>query len=115
MVLNPFLVVLDLLLHLIDRATQRRHDILRLAVADELVFVFRLRENLDRLEFVLEIDRHLDEVEAVEEVKELLGLLTDFRLMLFAQMPVSGRYFHLHRTPRGAAGVTGTDRDDTAE
>ena len=82
-VLELFLVVLDLLLDPVGRQVERVMHVAVLVGRDELVLVLGVGDDLDRrLAFPLavEVHRHRDGRQPVEVVQQLLGLLLELLL-----------------------------------
>jgi hypothetical protein len=99
-ILDFFLVVLDLLFDLIRGKNKSVLDIGIPVDRDELVLVFRVSQDLDGylpLALAVEIHRYRDGCEAVEEVKQLLGLFVKKFMGIVSQVPMPGGYCHLHR------------------
>jgi hypothetical protein len=98
-ILQLFLVMLDLVLDPFSGKVERRHHV-RVAIRrHELMFVFGVCQNFDS-EFVVpitvEVYRYRDLRESVEEMKQLFSLFLKLLLVFFAQVPMSGRDCHLH-------------------
>ncbi len=99
MILNLFLVVLDLHLHFVDGGNHHLHQIFASRNAHEVVLVFAVHQHFNgtlMLMILSEIDCHCDERDPFKIVKQFLSLGGDFGLMSFAQMPVAGGDSYLH-------------------
>ena len=70
MVLDPFLVLAQLLIDPIQGPIDRRAELLRALGGDEIVLVFRGNEDFDVLVGAGDVDDHLDHHEAVEVIFE---------------------------------------------
>ena len=92
-VLDLFLVVLDLLLDLVGRQVERVVHVAVLVGRDELVLVLGDGDDLDvhlAVALAVEVDRDLDQRQPVEVVEQLLGLLLELLLDVVVQVPVAG-------------------------
>lgn len=100
MVLDFFLVVLDLLF---DPVGGKAEGMMHIGIAidrHKLVFVFRVGKDFDSnltLALTVKIHRYRDGREAIEEVKQLLGLILELLLDIVIQMPMPDGDCHLHR------------------
>jgi len=96
-VLDPFLVPVDLLLGLVDRQIHGGEQFFVPFASHKVVLVFRINSNFNFLVGrILQIDRDFNHCYPVEIMEEFGRLLPNFRLVSFTQVPVPGGYFYLH-------------------
>jgi hypothetical protein len=102
-VLDLFLVVSDLLLDPVGREVERVVHVAVLVGGNELVLVLGVSDDLDvnfSLAFAVKVDRDRDLREPIKVMEQFLGLFLELLLGLVRQLPVPGRYCHLHGEPR---------------
>lgn len=97
MFLNFLFVAVDLLLDPIDGRVYRREKFPVVILGDKIVLVLGIDFDFDLLDaLVAYIDGDLNHGDAIEEMKELFGFRLDLRLMIFAEVPMTGGDFDLH-------------------
>jgi hypothetical protein len=96
MVLDPFLVLAQLLIDPIQGPIDGRAEFLRALGGDEIVLVLRGNKKFDVLVVTGDVDDHLDHHESVKMVLESHKLLTDLLLMFIAEVPVTRGDLGLH-------------------
>lgn len=96
-VLDSFLVPLNLMFNPIQREVHGRHQIFVLVLGYKVVLVFSIDFDFNFLvDSIREIDQNFDHRNAVEKMQELVGFLTDVLLVRLVEVPVTGGNCYLH-------------------
>jgi hypothetical protein len=96
MVLDPFLVLAQLLIDPIQGPIDGRAEFLRALGGNEIVLVLRGNKNFDAFVVTGDVDDHLDHHESAEVSLEPDELLADLLLMFIAEVPVTRGDLGLH-------------------
>jgi hypothetical protein len=96
-VLDFFFVFMHLMLNALDGQIDRMHQIFVLVDRDKIVLVLGIDFHFALLvNAILQVARDFDHGDSVEEMQQFFAFDGDGFLMLFVEMPMSGRDFHLH-------------------